>query len=531
LPNLETKFVAANTLIGLDSDSTFKPTTVYALEKQLEDVRHRHFSARTPETKRKYRDRDALLRNQIAVDLINADFPATSADQIANWNPYEQNSNASFFDKYWMFGIEDGFDIIIGNPPYIQLQSNSGALANLYKDQGYETFERTGDIYCLFYEKGYRLLKPNGHLIYITSNKWMRAGYGESMRKFLANKTNPITLIDFAGQKIFDAATVDVNILLFCKSNNLGKTEACIIKEKCIDNLSVFVRQSSAKSNFKKAGSWVILSSIEQRIKTKIEAAGKPLKDWNINIYRGILTGFNEAFIIDKNTKEGLIAEDPNSADIIRPILRGRDIVRYGFEFNNLWLINTHNGIRENGVKRIFIDDYPAIKKHLDQYYDELKNRADKGDTPYNLRNCAYLDDFSKQKILWAETMRIHKGDTKNFPRFGFEGNGEYVTDKTCFFATGNQLKFIVAVLNSTVGRYLCSQYVSILDDGGYLMQKIFLEKIPIAPYSSELEKLIEMNRCEEIESEINDIVYHLYNLSKEEISFIESLQNLPLQR
>jgi hypothetical protein len=143
----------------------------------------------------------------------------------------------------------------------------------------------------------------------------------------------------------------------------------------------------------------------------------------------------------------------------------------------------------------------------------------------------SYWEDFSKQKLLWAETMRIHKDDTRNFPRFGFEKDGLYVTDKTCFFATGSHLKFILGVLNSNVGRYLCSKYVSILDDGGYLMQKIYLEKIPIAPYSSRLEKAVECETNERKDEEINNIVYELYNLTQDEIKFVESSQNLPLQR
>jgi len=258
---------------------------------------------------------------------------------------------------------------------------------------------------------------------------------------------------------------------------------------------------------------------------------GAPLKDWDIQINYGIKTGFNDAFIITGAKRKELIDLDPKSEEIIRPILRGRDVKRYGYDFADLWLINSHNGIKEKGLKPINIDDYPAIKRHLDQFYPDLEKRADKGDTPYNLRNCAYMEDFSKPKILWAETMRIHKSDVKNFPRFGFEENGQYLTDKTCFFATGNHLKFIIGILNSTVGRYLCSQYVSILDDGGYLMQKIFLEKIPIAQYSQKLEEKLEKRSGEETEKEINGIVYQLYNLTKEEISFIETVQDLPLQR
>lgn len=142
------------------------------------------------------------------------------------------------------------------------------------------------------------------------------------------------------------------------------------------------------------------MSDIEQRIKAKIELVGTPLKDWDINIYRGILTGYNEAFIISGKKKQEILAhcktadELEKTDQLIRPILRGRDIKRYAYDFGDLWLINSHNGIKEKGIKPINIDDYTAIKSHLDNYYPELSKRTDKGDTPYNLRNCAYMDVY-----------------------------------------------------------------------------------------------------------------------------------------
>ncbi|MGN7786735.1 DUF7149 domain-containing protein, partial [Niabella sp. 22666] len=239
-----------------------------------------------------------------------------------------------------------GFDLIIGNPPYIQLQK-MGKEADALQTVGYETYARTGDIYSLFYEKGQNLLKDHGHLIFITSNKWMRAGYGENTRKFLAEKTNPILLIDFAGQKLFDTATVDTNILLFSKAKNEEKTQACTIKEGVLNKLSDFVRQEATSSAFTYSNSWVVLNDIEQRIKAKIEAVGTPLKDWNINIYRGILTGYNDAFIISGEKKQEILAncrteeERLKTDQLIRPILRGRDIKRYGHDFDNRYLIAT----------------------------------------------------------------------------------------------------------------------------------------------------------------------------------------------
>ncbi|PXV64045.1 type II restriction/modification system DNA methylase subunit YeeA, partial [Dysgonomonas alginatilytica] len=239
-----------------------------------------------------------------------------------------------------------GFDAIIGNPPYIQLQS-MGEITDVYKQMGYETFERTGDIYCLFYELGNDLLRPNHFLSFITSNKWMRAGYGQSMRQYFVEQTNPILLIDFTGIKVFDEATVDVNIMTFQKGANLHKTETCQIKKDFssgITKLSDYLMQNAISSSFggeNSIASFVILSEIERCIKDKIERVGIPLKDWDINIYRGILTGYNEAFIIDGKTKDELIEKSPKNAEIIRPILRGRDIKRYGYEFADLWLICT----------------------------------------------------------------------------------------------------------------------------------------------------------------------------------------------
>ena len=241
-----------------------------------------------------------------------------------------------------------GFDIVIGNPPYIQLQSNGGSLGNFYKNCEFETFASMGDIYCLFYEKGLEILRPDAHLCFITSNKWMRAGYGEATRKFFAEKANPVQLVDFAGVKIFESATVDTNILMLQKAKNQKSTQACITKSPdCLKNLSDYISINAVKTRFTNSDSWVILSPIEQSIKEKIEKNGIPLKNWDINIYRGVLTGYNEAFIISGEKREEILSqcqtgkERQETDKIIRPILRGRDIKRYSYEFADLYLIAT----------------------------------------------------------------------------------------------------------------------------------------------------------------------------------------------
>ena len=354
-----------------------------------------------------------------------------------------------------------GFDVIIGNPPYIQLQK-MGALSDSLQKVGYETFARTGDIYSLFYELGANILKQKGLLTYITSNKWMRAAYGESLRKFFAEKTNPLILIDFGGTQIFDTATVDTNILMLSKESNQLKTMACIVKEKVLNNLSDYFRLHSTNSQFISSESWGILSDIEQSIKAKIEAVGTPLKDWDIRINYGIKTGFNDAFIIDGKKKDELIAEDPKSAEIIRPILRGRDIKKYSYDFADLWIIYVpwhfplHNDSSIKGASQAAEDEfkkqYSAIYNHLLKFKNELSNRnnAETGVRYewYALQRWGsnYWEDFSKQKIVWKRVGSIL--------RFAYDDTGALCLDSTCF-ATGKYIKYLVGIMNSKFGKYI----------------------------------------------------------------------------
>ncbi len=506
LPNLDYKIVCGNSLIGLPQDIMRDGE----LEQEIEKLKEKYFNITDKQQKHDLR----IEINSKIKQLIK------SAEQFISYR-------IDFDFSLWfseVFRENKGFDIVIGNPPYIQLQKNGGKLANLFKTLNFETFERMGDIYALFYEKSINILTKNGILAFITSNKWMRAGYGKSLRKFLSKK-EALKLIDL-GPGVFETATVDTNILIL-KNNKTSNLQLKALalndkKEKPLENLEFTTLNKLSEK------SWVILSPIEQRIKEKIERVGKPLKDWDIDIYRGVLTGYNEAFIINGQKREELIKKDPKSAEIIRPILRGRDIKKYKAEFADLWLINTHNGVKNEGIKRINIEDYPAIKQHLDKYYDKLKKRTDKGDTPYNLRNCAYMEDFFRPKIVYPNM-------TKFLPFYYDENN--YVTNQKCFIITGKNIAFLTAFLNSSLFKFVYRDSFPELQGGTRELSKIFFQEIFIINVSEKINnqlktKILQIQelkqkriKTKKPEIEIDNLIFKLYNLSekeKQKIGYIE---------
>ncbi|HEX8331128.1 MAG TPA: TaqI-like C-terminal specificity domain-containing protein, partial [Segetibacter sp.] len=371
-------------------------------------------------------------------------------------------------------GEFEGFEVVIGNPPYIQLQK-MGESADVLENMGFKTFTRTGDIYCLFYELANRLLKPDYYFGFITSNKWMRANYGDATRKYFIEETNPELLVDFGGYQVFDSATVDTNLLISQKSLYKGQTQTCLLDKSLgsLEKMSDYVRQfSNVQTGFKPDNGWVILSSVEAAIKRKIEEIGTPLRDWDVQIYRGILTGYNEAFIINKETRDRLVNASPKNDEIIRPILKGRNIKKYLPEFDDLWIIFTRRGID--------IDSYPSIKEHLYRFYDYLKPKTDNdriGRKPGNYKwyeiqdNVAYYQDFIKEKIHWIELSDV--------PKFSYD-NKQYFPEATAFIMTGKHLKYLTAFLNSKLSEWYFDKITTTSGVGTNRWKKIYIENLPI---------------------------------------------------
>ena len=421
-------------------------------------------------------------------------------------------------------GNFEGFDCIIGNPPYIQLQK-MGTDADALQKMNYDTYERTGDIYCLFYEMGMKLLRKGALLSFITSNKWMRAGYGKILRGHISSNYNPTLLIDFANNKIFDSATVLVNILSLEKCNNKGQTLSCSVEDGFdVSKLSDYVQTHIQISSFKSDDTWSILNEIELSIKQKVEKAGIPLKNWDVEMYRGVLTGFNDAFIITSDKREEILSncvddsERDRTAELIRPILRGRDIRRYGYEWADLWLINTHNGVKDS-LERIKVEDYPAIKLHLDYYWDKIESRADKGDTPYNLRNCAYVDEFSKPKIVW--------GNLNTKGSYALAPEDMFINAPACMIVPGSP--YLLAMLNSKVADYYIRN-LGVVRNGGFFEYKpMFVEQIPVPLPQDEIvasiEDVFNSDAPDDLKDKrLEDIVESMFDFTEPEIAYLRNL-------
>lgn len=493
LPNLDYKIVRGDSLLGIEVD-LFNQHLFNDIEAKKKDF---------------FSTTDHVEKARLAAEINELIHKLTRGSELFDFKVY--------FSEVWH--QKGGFDVVIGNPPYVQIQKFSGQqVQKEWEAQKYESFAKRGDIYCLFYEKGYRLLKDRGVLAFITSNKWMRAAYGEKLRRFFLNNVEIEQLIDFGDSPIFSEATTYTNILLFEKGKQLNPPTVWDLSSayRKATSLERMLDENPAGAALFNEESFVIATAEMAAIKQHIEQVGTPLKEWDIAIYRGILTGFNEAFIIDGQKKDELISADPKSAEIIKPILRGRDIKRYRVDFSDLWLINTHNGY--GNVPPIDVNKYPAVKAHLDKYWDKLKKRKDKGKTAYNLRNCAYPDDFAKEKIVYAEIVFDSA--------FYYDTSGSF-PEATAFVLTGENTKYLTALLNSELLTFTFRAFYAGGDLRGdtFRYKKAFLQNLPVikpkALASIRIESLVDYVQLAKLlgqkiqyayfEQLIDALVYELY--------------------
>ncbi|WRD53240.1 class I SAM-dependent DNA methyltransferase [Helicobacter pylori] len=444
-----------------------------------------------------------------------------------------------------------GFDCIIGNPPYIR-QEQIREIKPLLQKQYPDFYNSTADIYTYFFALSYHLLKDKGFNAFITSNKYARAKYGAKLREWLLKKTTIVSYMELNALKVFESATVDTSIMSFIKQDPSKESRFKYYEPTPDDKNDLkSARSLPMRQNALSTESFIFADASFLDLRDKMEGVGTPLKDWDIQIYRGILTGANEAFIITTEKREEILnacktqEERDRTEALIKPILRGKDIKRYSYEWAGEWVINTHNGYTSNlkfKIPPIDIEKYPATKAHLNSHYDTIATRSDQGDTPYHLRNCAYLEDFEKEKIVYGEIVQE--------PRFYLD-NGEcklgyFYAEATSFILTGEHLHYLLGMLHSKLITFAFKTFYAGggLGESGYRYKKAFIERLPIPKITPQNQKLADKitdgakaileakekdpkANTQELEKEIDALVYQLYNLTDEEIKIIEEGQEI----
>lgn len=442
------------------------------------------------------------------------------------------NSNERPFFLWHLFFKEvfdeGGFDIVIGNPPYINFE-------NLPKEidrkglEKYRTYTLKGDIYFLFCELAHSLTNLNGVVSYIISNKWLRANSGSCLREFYSqNNIRVKQLFDFNQFMIFENAIVHSNIIMTMNAARDNNSTAFQVNDNFTlkKPLSMYLSEYGVPFQEYNEEIWNILTREENLIKNKIENQFSKLEELEIEIKYGLKTGYNDAFIISKLNKNELVNKNEKNLDIIKPTVRGRDTRRYFYNNSNLFILNTHNGY--NGVKRIdVLAEYPDIYEHLIKFEDKLSTRTDKGYHWSNLRNCAYIDKIAKPKIIFSEIV--------SSPQFYYDEEGLYPEAST-FMIYGENLKIILAFLNSKICTYLFKQFYaggSLV--GKYRYKKSFLLKLPI-PYENALKDKESINHLVDkiqthhltstekciYDEQLEKIVEKLYGFTNEELEIIK---------
>jgi len=538
LPNLETKIVPANTLLGLQRGQLMLGSNeVRQLERELKSVRHRYFTARRYPDKKALRKRDRDICKQLAKALVDSgECTASDAKLLVDWNPYNTNTHAGFFDPGWMFGLEgEGgkFDLVIGNPPYVRqemlksemVQDSAGKqrpLKDVLKDQ-YQCFTGTADLYVYFFEKSVELLRVGGVLSFITSNKYFRAAYGEKLRAFLLYGTAPHAILDFGDTNIFTAVAYpciivtekvrDVEELPDPKKfehqssfdqlvPHSGREFPVMVWQpgpSKIDFPEIFEDEHAtlSQSDLKSSG-WRLESPIGLRLMERLRRSGTSLgKYCQGKFYYGIKTGYNEAYVVERETRDALIKEHQSSEEVLKPFLRGRDVKRWKCDFEEYYLIriesseNVHHpwsGLPLAAAEAVFKKTYPAIHRFFEsgENRSKLINRSDQGKYFWELRSCAYWDEFSKPKIVYPNICARNE--------FAWDTGG-YHTNQKAFIISGGDL-YLLGILNSSVVMYLFSHEVPRLQNSFYEPGYRYLNPFPI-PNATAEQKLL----CESLSS------------------------------
>ena len=576
LPNLETRFIAANTLIGLQLSETrllLQEDAIQQLIKEIEGIREKRFLTNDRGQKLKLEEREDECRKQLKEELESqrekwvenqqreierkvAQLPNPEhrkqlreveqkeyegrkkkfnlsfedARKIASWKSYDQNASADWFDPEWMFGVRTGFDVVIGNPPYISHDKIPEKLKTEIRNH-YQSYQPFADVYCYFIEKAIELQNQQGILSLITSNSYLRAEYGAPIRCLLQNKNMLLRVLNIEDSQVFESAIVNVAIIVSRKPTSLTD-DPCIVVNVPFsgDNFEDFVNCNGFNypQAYFNSRPWNLVEPRFVELQSKLESSGKTLEQLRTKIRLGIATGSNEAFLIDEDKKRELCERNPVNAEIIKPILRGRDIFRYSYTSTGQYILLAKNGVN---VQK----DYPDIYEHLESFGDRFRNRGAQGQHWTNLRACSFYDDFKREKIVWIELT--------DSGRFALCNEEIYLLNSAYFLLppSGIESKFLLGVLNSNTIRFYLGLIAETSGMGTSRWINNYVKEFPIPEAACEQQTVIiefvdqilaakDTNPdadVSDLEKRIDQIVYLLYDLTDEEIAIVEEAENV----
>lgn len=548
LPNLDFKFVTANTLVklGASVSPSHKQTGLFEDSTgidELKSLRDDYFNSHNGEKEAiKFQFSEAQKRMLQRIIAASRQGASDVTHSLSAWNPFT-NDPTDWFDQEWMFGIEDGFDIVISNPPYVEHKKLKD-ISKILKGS-YTVYTGSSDLSVYFFERGIELLKDGGTLVYINTNKFFSTEYGKKLRQYLL-KYEIKTLLNFEQVPVFENVLVSscVTVINKLETSNVSyiKYKGLHKEKKWKEKVASSVGYEDYPSIFLNDSEWSFLDQNEIGLKKKIESRGKKLKDIpGVSIKRGVTTGYDPAFIIKDSSPIAKIADD-----ISKPLLKGEHIKSYVNNKSNLRLlfIPWHYPLADGDsspttlqdAERKLLETRPDLYKYLKTHEDKLKSR-NKSETGiryewYALQRCAasYSDLFTEHKIVWPLTAGKWG--------FAYDGDGHYLASGSFMLVSRSlDLNFILGILNSKLMEYYFKHTGVMTAGGAYTLKKSTIEDFPIATSDPDLRgKIIELASkitlvksrdvnadTSATEEEINDLVYKLYDLSKEEINIVES--------
>jgi type I restriction-modification system DNA methylase subunit len=510
LPNLDFHFICCNSLVRLKNEDSNTLSFFDEPKDEMAAIKTKYFYSVSPKEKKSLQSQyEEFIKR-------HTDVVSDRVQQLLSYHPFNSDKPAEFFDKFEMFGMSEGFDVVISNPPYVRQERIR--YKNLITD--YSLFNSTADLYTYFFELAFANLKHQGVISYITSSKYGRALYGEGLRRLLATEKEINYLVDYGNEHVFAAIT---NTWVVQLTSKFPESDHKFKLLKSIDSPSVLVPQGQLTSE-----AWAFNDDATQSVKNKIKGVGPMLKDTDYRIFRGILTGINEVFLIDEAIKDDLIELDSKNREILKPILRGRDIASYELKPITNWLLATKNTFNVSQM-------YPTIAKYLERKDKELngrvRDRGDKGVHWMNLRDCAYYDEMEMNKIVWLELT--------DKPKFAYSSSGEYLLNGA-WFMVGPHLKPMLGIMNSSLVHFYFTFISNSSGMGTSQWRKHAVENIPVPdftviskPLLKKLTDLVESRlalkfvddkvAALEFQKRIDKVVYEIYGLSQEDIELIES--------